>query len=66
MASGDTLFEFFPQNNVPPSTNFATPDTFAAATGIRADLDFIGSGGSVDESAIFEAVRRKLEGKRGR
>jgi len=54
MASGDTLFQFFPQNNQPPSSNFATLDTFAAATGSRLVLDFIGSGGSADEVAIFE------------
>ena len=54
MASGDTLFQFFPQGNQPPSSNFATLDTFAAATGFRQVLDFIGSGGAVDEVAIFE------------
>ena len=53
MASGDTLFAFFPQQNEPPGTNFATVDTFAAATGDRLVLDFIGSGGSADESAIM-------------
>ena len=56
MASGDDLFHFFPNMNVPPATNFATPDTFAAATGVRQVLDFIGSGGSADESAIFDGI----------
>lgn len=55
MASGNTMFQFFPAQNTPPTTFFATPDTFAAATGIRHVLDFVGSGGSDDESAIFEA-----------
>ena len=54
MASGDTLFVFMPQGNIPPSTNFATLDLIAAATGFRTVLDFIGSGGSVDEVAIWE------------
>ncbi len=54
MASGDTLFKFFPQGNQPPGSNFATLDTFAAITGLRWVLDFIGSGGAADESAIFE------------
>lgn len=54
MASGDTLFEFFPKQNHPPATNYATPDEFAAATGYRPILDFIGSGGSADEAAFFE------------
>ncbi len=54
MASGNTLFVFKPQGNIPPLTNFATPDFITAATGLRAVLDFIGSGGSVDEAAIWE------------
>lgn len=54
MASGDLLFILYPTQNTPPETNFATPDTFAAATGVRRVLDFIGSGGSVDEAAIFD------------
>lgn len=56
MASGDTLFVFIPKDNVPPSTGFATLDLITAATGFREVLDFIGSGGSADESAIFESV----------
>ncbi len=55
MASGDSLFQFFPQGNQPPATNFATLDVVDAATGSRIVLDFVGSGGSVDEAAIFEA-----------
>ncbi len=54
MASGDTLFKFFPQGNQPPSTNLATLDTFAAVTGLRQVLDFVGSGGAADEVAIWE------------
>ncbi len=56
MASGDLLFVFLAGDNRPPGTNFATPDTITAATGIRDVLDFIGSGGSADESAIFPGV----------
>lgn len=46
MASGDTLCVFFPQNNEPPSTNAATPDT---RNGV-AVLDF---NPDTDESAVF-------------
>jgi len=53
MASGDTLFRFLVELNQPPGSNFATIDIFAAVTGNRWVLDFIGSGGSVDEIAIF-------------
>ncbi len=53
MASGNTLFSFFPANNVPPSTNYATRAWIAALTGVRDVLVFEGSGGSNDESAIF-------------
>ena len=56
MATGDLLFVFEPQNNEPPSTNYATADWFAAATGVRPVLDFEGSNGSADEVAIFSAV----------
>jgi hypothetical protein len=48
------MFQFFPVMNTPPATNYATLDTFSAATGQRMVLDFIGSGGSVDKVAIFE------------
>lgn len=54
MASGDLLFVLRPQQNIPPDANYATPDTFAAATGNRLVSDFIGSGGAADESAIFD------------
>ncbi len=54
MASGDTVFVFLPANNVPPSSNFATLDTFAAATGLRSVLDF--DGVAADETAIFPSV----------
>jgi len=54
LATGETLFVFTAQDNQPPSSNYATFDTFAAATGLRTCLDFIGSGGSADEVAIFE------------
>ncbi len=54
MASSDTLFVFVPVNNVPPSSNFATLDSFAAATGLRLVLDF--DGVAADETAIFPGV----------
>lgn len=54
MASGDTLFVFTPADNVPPASNFATLDTFAAATGFRLVLDF--DGVAADETAIFSGV----------
>ena len=54
MASGDTLFIFLPTDNVPPAANFATLDTFVAATGFRLVLDFDGS--AANETAIFESV----------
>lgn len=56
MASGDTLFVFEPQMATLPSTNYATFDAFAAATGVRLVLDFVGSGGSADEAAMFPGV----------
>lgn len=56
MASGDSLFVFTPNSAMPPASNYATFDTIAAATGNRFVLDFIGSGGSADESAIFESI----------
>lgn len=56
MASGDTLFIFTVGHNDPPSTNYATEDVIAATEGIRRVLDFVGSGGSADEVAIFEGV----------
>jgi len=53
MASGNTIAELFKDAaGVPTPSNSATMDTFAAATGTRVVLDFIGSGGSVDESYI--------------
>lgn len=55
MASGDTLFEFLILSNQTSTANFATPDFFSGSTGIRLVLDFIGSGGSVDETAFFES-----------
>lgn len=54
MASGNTLFIFLPEDNIPPTTAFATYDTFAAATGNRSVLDF--DGAAADETAIFQGV----------
>jgi hypothetical protein len=54
MASGNTLFIFLPEDNIPPTTAFATYDTFAAATGIRSCLDF--DGAAANETAIFQGV----------
>ena len=54
MSSGDTIFKFTPPQNIPPSSNFATADTFAAATGFRLVLDFDGT--AANETAIFADV----------
>ena len=54
MASGDTLFVFTPADNEPPSSNFATLDTYAGATGVRLVLDFDGS--AANETAIFSGI----------
>ena len=51
MASGDTLFKFFPLENQPPATLGATPDQIVAATALRLVLDF---DGAADEFAYFE------------
>ena len=56
MAEGDLIWVFRPGDNVPPSTNAAVQGRFAAATGFRRYLGFVGSGGSADQSAIFEFV----------
>jgi hypothetical protein len=51
MASGDTLFSFGPADfNSNPTSNYATLDTYAAATGIRTVMDFDGS--AANEIAI--------------
>jgi len=54
MASGDFIVgleaEAFTETD--GATNPATFDTFAAASGFRVVLDFIGSGGAADEHAI--------------
>ena len=52
--SGETLFIFTSANNVPPATDFATLDTFAAATGLRSVLDFDGT--AANETAIFSGI----------
>ncbi len=53
MATGDPISVLFKDGaGIPPPSNYATPDSFAAATGTRVILDFVGSGGSVDEAYI--------------
>ena len=49
MASGDTLCRFFPANNEPPATNYATPDRRNG----HPVLDF---DGSTNEDAIFSDI----------
>lgn len=49
MASGNTLCEFFPADNEPPSSNYATLDTRNG----HPVLDF---DGSTDEEAVFTRV----------
>lgn len=54
MATTNTMFEFLATDGQPPQTNYATLDTFAAADGDRYVLDYVGSGGSADETSYFE------------
>jgi len=49
MASGDTLCKFFPNDNEPPSSAFATLDT----RNVHPTLDF---DGATDEEAVFSDV----------
>lgn len=49
MASGDTLLQFFPAENEPPSANYATPDLRNG----HPTLDF---DGSTDEEAVFTKI----------
>lgn len=49
MSSGDTLLEFFPFSNEPPSSNFATLDL----RNYHPTLDF---DASTNESAVFSAI----------
>lgn len=49
MASGDTLLEFFPQNNEPPASAYATLDTRNS----HPCLDF---DGATDEEAVFTGI----------
>ena len=50
MASGDTLATFFPEDNEPPASAYATFDTRNA----HPVLDFDGS--TADEEAVFTGV----------
>lgn len=56
MASGDPLFVFEMSGNTPPSADFARIDYIVADDGLREVLDFIGSGGSVDESGYLSSA----------
>lgn len=56
MASGDTLFVLKPNGITQLASGEAELNVIAAADGLRACLDFIGNGGSADESAIWEKV----------
>ena len=49
MASGDTLATFFPSDNEPPSSNYATLDT----RNLHPVLDF---DGATDEEAVFTGL----------
>jgi hypothetical protein len=49
MASGDTLFEFFPQHNEPPTTNYATLDVRNGHVVLDFDT-------TTQESAIFKGI----------
>ncbi len=49
MASGNTLCQFFPQDNEPPSSNYATLDTRNS----HLVLDF---DASTDEAAVFKGI----------
>lgn len=49
MASGNTLLQFFPQDNEPPSSNYATLDTRNS----HLVLDF---DASTDEAAVFKGI----------
>jgi hypothetical protein len=58
MASGDTLVVFLPQDNVPPSSNYATLDERAGV----AVLDF---DDTTDEDAVFQGVMPRHYGGGG-
>ena len=49
MASGDTLFQLFPQNSVPPSANYATHDTVSDASTPNIIVHVLDFDGATDE-----------------
>ena len=56
MATGDLLDKLWAWEGYPPSSNPATNDTLAASDGLFRVADFIGSGGSADESRFWDWV----------
>ncbi|MCK5616442.1 hypothetical protein KAR91_82025, partial [Candidatus Pacearchaeota archaeon] len=54
MASGDTLFELFPERRIGPFVNAATPDFVEEASTPPAIISVLDFDGAIDESADWK------------